>query len=98
AYRPTKRRYPIIAWRLPYTFATVPGRVRAAARETDAWYHAQIARVPSLGAAGAARALDEAVDRFVEMVALQTVSVLGVVQPLYDAVARAVERYGVGDV
>lgn len=97
-YRPTTRRYPVIAWRLPRVFVTVPGRVRAAGRATDAWYHEQLARMPGLERAAAAAMLGSAGDRFTAMVALQTTSVLGVVQPLYDALERVVARVGVGDV
>jgi pyruvate,water dikinase len=98
AYRRTMRRYPIIAWRLPYTFATVPRRLAVAGRESEAWYLAQLPRIPSLDRAGATQALVEGADMFRRMMALQSTTVLGVVSPMYDLLERLVARLGVGDV
>jgi pyruvate,water dikinase len=97
-YRPTKRRYPVIGWRLPLLQVTIPRRCRRAAEETDAWYYDRLAQVPNLDRYGAIASLIEAADRFIEMALLQTTLVLAVIQPLYDAVRRVVDRYGVGDV
>ena len=98
AYRPTKRRYPMIAWRLPLVIVRVPRQVHETVSRTDAWYREQMALVGALDLDGSTALLAEASDLFTEVTALQTAAVLGVVQPIYDALERTVERYGVGDV
>jgi phosphohistidine swiveling domain-containing protein len=96
-YAPTRRRYPMIAWRLPYCFLTVPRRVKAAAARTDRWYRATLPRVPELDLPGALDLYRDAHQRHVDLVALQTIALFAVVQPLYDAVSRLVAATGVGD-
>jgi pyruvate,water dikinase len=97
-YRPTKRRYPIIAWRMPWTFCVVPWLVRREQRQTEAWYHERLARIPSLNCAEAIAAFDEAAEMFARRMPLQSRAVLGVVQPLYDVLSRLVSHFGVGEV
>jgi rifampicin phosphotransferase len=97
-YHPTKRRYPIIAWRLPLLLARTPRQVRQTVSRTDGWYRRQMDLVGSFDLAESTAALAEAVDTFTAVTALQTAAVVGVVQPVYDALERAVERHGVGDV
>jgi rifampicin phosphotransferase len=96
-FEPTRRRYPIIAWRLPYSFVSVPGRVRSAVERTDAWYRGVIGDVPALDLGQATRFFTEAQARFDAMVELQTLTLFAVVQPLYDALSKLVEATGIGD-
>jgi pyruvate,water dikinase len=98
AYRPTKRRLPIIAWRFPATFVRTPRVLRSRAAEMDAWYAARIQDIPNSDRAGAVRALRDAQGRLVELVTLQTITGLAVVQPLHDALDKLVARVGTGDV
>lgn len=97
-YQPTKARYGAIAWRLPRTFFTMPRTCRDTAAATDAWYARQLPRVASLDTAGATALLLEAMDKHIEVVVVQTTSVFSMVQPLYDALGRLVDKVGVGDV
>ena len=97
-YRPTPRRWPVIALRLPATFVRTARTLRRIAPEIDAWYAASVAASPALDRDGAVRLLLEAQRRLVAMVTLQTITGLAVVQPLYDALTRLVARAGTGDV
>jgi pyruvate,water dikinase len=98
AYRPTKRRYPVVAWRLPAAFAVTPRRARAFAADTDAWYRTRLATLESLDLDATREQLRRAMARFDEAIALQTVVLLAVVQPLYDVLERLIAKTGVGDV
>lgn len=97
-YRPTMRRYPVIAWRMPLTFCTVPWLVRREQRQTEVWYHQRLARIPALNRAESIAAFDEAAAMFARRMPLQSRAVLGVVQPLYDVLSKLVSHFGVGDV
>jgi hypothetical protein len=46
--RPTRRRYPHIAVRMPWQFLTSPRKLRAAARDTETWWSQTITGVDSL--------------------------------------------------
>ena len=41
-FKPTRRRYPVIAVKLPVAFALAPRRIRVLADETDAWWRERI--------------------------------------------------------
>jgi pyruvate,water dikinase len=97
-YRPTKRRYPIIAWRFPATFVRTPRTLRARGGEMDEWYTRRLRELPSIDRPGAAAVLAEAQQLLTEMVSLQTIAALSVVQPLHDALDKLVKKTGVGDV
>jgi rifampicin phosphotransferase len=96
-FRPTKRRYPVIAWRLPRVFLTAPRRGRALSDEFDHWYRRTVPTIDDLNLGQAVTAFEAAARRFDAAVIAQTLMVLGNVQPLYDALARVVEKAGVGD-
>jgi phosphohistidine swiveling domain-containing protein len=96
-FRPTRRRYAVVAWRFPWTFATSPSACRRFAAETDGWYRDRIARTANADAGEALELFREAADRFVEAVILQTVALMAVVQPLYDVLGLIVDRAGIGD-
>jgi phosphohistidine swiveling domain-containing protein len=97
-YSPTKRRYAVIAWKLPLLQFTIPRQVRRAIAETESWYYQRLDQVPTLDRDGAIATLVEAADHFAEMALLQTIAVVAVIQPLYESVQKLVDRYGVGDV
>lgn len=98
SFSPTRRRYPAIAWRLPWAFATSPGRARAFAAETNAWYAGAVRRPAILDLAATRRAYAEGRRQFNAAMAMQVVVLLSNVQPLFDAVSQLVDRTGVGDV
>lgn len=97
-YQPTRRRYPILAWRLPWTFLTAPRELRRLAAAAAEWSPRQIAHVDQLDRAGAQALLQEAAVRFEDAVAVQVVMVFAVVQPLYDIVGRLGARAAIDDV
>jgi pyruvate,water dikinase len=93
----TMRRYPIIAWRLPYTFFTVPGRVRRAAAETNRFWQRSIEGVATMEREAVVDLMDATILRFRSAVTLQATLLLGSISPLYDALAGLVKKSGVGD-
>jgi phosphohistidine swiveling domain-containing protein len=97
-FRPTRRRYPAVAVRLPLISVTVPGRVRRLAGETDVWWRRSSQEVSSADLATATTTLRDAAARFYETLALHTTCLMGVVQPMFDALSTVVERAGVGEV
>ena len=94
---PTRRRYPVVAARLPWTFATHPRRVRSLAADWDAWWPRSVAAVPGLTRGAAARQLTEAVARLEAAVIVQSVAVIACVQPAYDALSQAIESVDQGE-
>jgi pyruvate,water dikinase len=97
-YAPTWRRYPLIALRLPKTFIATPAEIRCYAADIDAWYPQAVTAIGGLDAPGARAQFAEAHERFIRAIELQTVSVLALIQPLYQALTDLVNRAGVGDV
>jgi pyruvate,water dikinase len=93
----TRRRYPIIAARMPYTFFRMPSVLRSTAAETEQWWRRQILAAPGLDQAGAVRLFSEATERFRRNVALQATTLFCVVQPIYDVLERLTTSAGVGD-
>jgi pyruvate,water dikinase len=94
----TRRRYPIIAVRFPYSFATINARVRRVSARTERWWTANVGLTRSLTRAEATRQLVEAHQRFDRIVAVHGTHVLCAVQPVYDQLAKLVEGSGIGDV
>lgn len=97
-FRPTMRRYPIVAARVPYAFATVAGRLRALAQVQDAWWRASIADLDSLDRVQAMARLDDGVQHFADAIMLHTLGLMAVLSGLHEAVTKIVERAGVGDI
>lgn len=97
-FGPTRRRYPVIAVRLPLTFLRLPGRIRAETPEFDRWWRAAVEELPHAGLERSRALLGDACRTFEEALLLQTMSVIGLVQPLFDALTRLVGRAGRGDV
>ena len=96
-FRPTKRRYPIIAFRLPYCAIASPHQVRARARTTDAWWRREIQRVRTLDEAAAQVLFARAAEEHLQVLRLHAIALISVVQPLYQGLAALIERSGVGD-
>ena len=95
---PTWRRYPSVAAKLPYVFATAPGRMTKLPAATDAWWRAQTRLVPSMSRAQAARGFAEAANSFHDTLCLHSLVLCAVVQPLYDALAKLIDKAGTGDI
>jgi rifampicin phosphotransferase len=98
AFAATKRRYPVIAVKLPVAFALADRRVRALADETDAWWRQRIPQLGSLTRDQAAAWLAEGFERYDRCIVTHSLGLLASVQPMYDALSKLVESAGVGDV
>jgi len=97
-FRPSTRRYPAVAVRFPAAFLRVPHRVRVLAEQTDAWWRRSTVAAATAKPAAATALLQDAADRFYATLALHTTCLMGVVQPMFDALSSLTERAGVGDV
>lgn len=96
-FHPTRRRYLAIAAKFPMAFLTTPARSRAMKRDFDAWWPEAISRTAEAGEDEARALLAEAWRRHGEAMTLQSISVFGVMQPVYDQLVKVVKRAGVGD-
>jgi len=96
-FNPTKKRYPSIAWRLPYTFITLPRRVREAQAQASAYWSANVQAVPGLDQDATLRVMRQTVQKFRGMLTLQTALLLGSISPLYEALNGLVKKTGIGD-
>ena len=100
AWHPSRRRYPVDRREAARSCSPAPGRrSRRLAADTDAWWRAQ---VPSFGEldlrAGARRSSDRRPLASIARSMIQSICLLGSIQPLYDALARVIERTGVGEI
>jgi pyruvate,water dikinase len=96
-YRPTMRRYPFVAYRLPRTFITMPREIRRIAAEVDPWWRARIDSLAGLDLAQSRAVMQDGLSTFDRAVLVQTVSVIGVMQPLFEALTKLIEKTGIGD-
>lgn len=92
----TRQRYPSIALRFPYSFATINRRVRALAAQTQVWWTEGIHRTAGLTRAQAAAQLREANRRFDHIVTEHGLHVLCATQPVYDQLSKLVGPDRVG--
>ncbi len=97
-WHPTRRRYPFVAAKLPGVFVRVPKQIRAVAADTDTWWRSQVPQFNELSIPAAQALFATATKRFDRALMLQSIGLLSVVQPLYEALAAVVEKAGVGDV
>lgn len=98
AFHPTRGRWPVVAYKLPYAMVTAPRGVRRSAPIIDAWWRAQVARMDGLSLQEARGALRHAVAEFDRMLQVHSLALLSVVQPLLVQLTNLVAQVGVGDV
>ena len=96
-FHPTKRRYPIVAVRMPLLFIRFPRMLAALSADIDAWWKASIARLPDLDRDGAQKMFSDAVRRHDEAMVMQTNGILSTMQVLYDSVESLVVKAGAGE-
>src|SRR5262249_46573053 len=96
-FSPTRRRYPVVAWRFPVTFLCTPRKSRAMKADYDAWWAEAIAHVGYASEVEARRLFAEAQERTARAMELQAISVFGVMQPVFEALQRLVAAAGAGD-
>ena len=75
-----------------------PIGVRVLAEHTDSWWRRSTGEVATAELPAATALLQDAADRFYETLALHTTCLMGVVQPMFDALSAITTRAGVGDV
>jgi pyruvate,water dikinase len=96
-FAPTRRRYPIIAARLPVLFARFPSRIATLAGSVEAWWQATTPVVPTLSLPACRAAFTEARRRHDEAMVGQTNGIVSNMQPLYAAVADLTAKTGSPD-
>lgn len=97
--QPTKRRLPVIAWKLPLLTITGPRKMRRTAESVDAWYLPHLQKVAeATTSAEAARLFIEAAEKFEVAVGVQVLGNLAVVIPVYSALEKLIARRGKGDI
>ena len=97
-FHPTRRWYPVMAYRLPKAFISIPRQVPRFAAEYEQWRRAQLATLPDMNREQLSHVLRAARDRVMEAIGFQTTVLFAVVQPLFDALHRTVAAAGTGDV
>jgi phosphohistidine swiveling domain-containing protein len=95
--RPSRRRYPVIAVRMPFTFMRVPQQLRRAAADTKVWWLRNSASAANLTETEALALFVQARERFWHNTRLQGTALFCVVQPIYDALDHITASTGVGD-
>jgi pyruvate,water dikinase len=97
-FHPTRRRYPVVAVRLPWCFVTTQRRIRRLGAEMARWHADRLAAVTTQDLAGALATFLEARGQFERAAVLHGLVLFSVVQPLYAALTQLVDKAGVGDV
>lgn len=95
-FKPTRRRWPIIAVKLPYAMITIPGRLRRATAATDLWWKQKIPSIPTMDIATARATFIDARLRFMDNVVNQAVALLCAAQPMYEALEKLTRKVGLG--
>lgn len=98
SYSPTVRRYPFIAVRFTHLLTTIQPRLLATCADTDAWWRRRVAEIPALDLPAALAAVEESLERYEHAITTHVLAMFGSFQPVFDMLARLVERAGVGDV
>lgn len=86
--RPSRKRYPVVAARMPSTFLSIPHRARRIKRATDGWYAATISTVNRLDLGTAQHTFSAATSRLMANTAPQSIAVMCGYQPVYDQLQR----------
>jgi phosphohistidine swiveling domain-containing protein len=97
-FAPTWRRYPAIAYRLPYAGLTMPGKVRRLAPVIDQWWRTEIPRLADADLAESIAIFDGATQRFSESMTAHGIGLFAAITPLINALTALVKCTGVGDV
>lgn len=97
AYCPTRRRYPVLAVKLPATFVALGRQLRTEPPLVHRWWQDSVKQVAGDDLAGARRRMREAVVQFERALKLQSTAVIGSSQLVHEALSQLIERAGVGD-
>ncbi|MEA2171908.1 MAG: rifampicin phosphotransferase, partial [Solirubrobacteraceae bacterium] len=91
---PTKRRWPVIAVRMPRNFARAPKRIRPLRDDVQAWWLAATTRAPTLDLPAAQALWRDGERRFEETLIAHGDCLFGVVQVMHQAVEQLVASSG----
>ena len=97
-FAPTRRRYPIVAWKIAGVFLSYPRKARQLASEYDAWWNRSITRAQRLDLPNAVTLFREGIARTEAALTLQSTGLLAVIQPLFAVLQKIVDKAGFGDV
>jgi phosphohistidine swiveling domain-containing protein len=97
-FNPTRRRYPIIAVRLPLMRRVVFRQAHTLAETTDAWWKQSLRRVGGLDLRSTLALHQDAYRRFQENHCAQGATHFAVVSPLFQQLAALVKNAGTGDI
>ncbi|MFF3877954.1 PEP/pyruvate-binding domain-containing protein [Streptomyces sp. NPDC001978] len=97
-FAPTRRRYPIIAIRLPLMRMVVLRQARKLAATTDAWWKESVRKVPGLGLRECLELHQDAYRRYMENHCAQGATHFAVVSPLFQQLGQLIKKAGTGDI
>lgn len=97
-FSPTRRRYPVIAMRLPRVFMTQPAELVRLNRVTDVWWRKHISDVDRLDMSDARALLVESRNQYDLTMTNHALGLFAIIDPMYKAVAALVAKTGTGDV
>jgi pyruvate,water dikinase len=97
-FAPTRRRYPVIAYRLPTAAITSTRQVRRLAPVVDAWWRSEVSRLPGLDLPDSVAAFAQARDWFSRAMTAHGIALFAAITPLINGLDALVRRTGVGDV
>jgi pyruvate,water dikinase len=96
-YRPTRRRYPVIAVQTPYQMLRIGGRLDYARATSQQFWNQATSRVDSMSLVEARATFTTATAQFRRCVYLQSMALFCAVQPMYDALTALTRKTGIGD-
>jgi pyruvate,water dikinase len=96
-FAPTRRRYLAVAWRLPYSFITIPRRIHRLANETNKWWLEELDELEYAPVDRAVEILIEARVRLRHAVDTQSILNLASIQVTWDALRGLIAKAGIGD-
>jgi pyruvate,water dikinase len=97
-FAPTVRRYPVIAYRLPYASLVMPRTVRRLAPIIDTWWRTEIPRLANSDLAQSVAIFSRATRRFSQAMTAHGIALFAPITPLINALSGLVKRTGVGDI
>jgi pyruvate,water dikinase len=97
-FSPTRRRYPVVAWRLPHAAITATRQVRRLAPEFHTWWRRETQALPAADLGTATATFVAATERFSTAMTAHGIALFAAITPLINTLTSVVERAGVGDV
>jgi phosphohistidine swiveling domain-containing protein len=98
SFHPTRRRYPMIAWKLPLAAFRAPREIGALAAATETWWRREVISIPGAHETRTRATLVDAAGRFGNIMTVHAIGLFAAITPLIQLLTNLVERTGVGDV